>query len=189
MANLLFAREDILRVYRPLLKKTFLLYKIFFRVSVFPGWSFQNAKNGQNWINQLRFKRNSEVCMDTTNFQISDTLLETCNFGCIEGFFLQLIISRVLPRRKKNDILVEIWDFDPCGKIEKVKNCKNPSIRPKLCLLLAVSTIIGTYPSTSLFRIAFIVAKWAVLSYEHLKFGRNHMQCEPSLNTVKVLIM
>ena len=124
MVNLLFAREDILRVYRPLLKKTFLLYKIFFRVSVFPGWSFQNAKNGQNWINQLRFKRNSEVCMDTTNFQISDTLLETCNFGCIEGFFLQLIISRVLPRRKKTTFWWKSGILTPAKKSKKSKIVK-----------------------------------------------------------------
>ena len=61
--------------------------------------------------------------MDTTDFSVSDTLLETYNFGHPEGFFLQLIIFRVKPRRKKN-ILVESWHFDPFGNIEFSKFVK-----------------------------------------------------------------
>ena len=102
MVNLLFAREDILRVYGPLLNKTFLLYKYFFGVIIFPGWSFQNAKNGKNGINQLHFNPYSEVSMGTTDFSISDTLLGTYNFGHSGAFFLQLKFFRFKPRRKKS---------------------------------------------------------------------------------------
>ena len=89
--------------------------------------------------------------METTDFKFTDTHLGTCHFSLSEGFFLQLINFQVMPRRKKNYILVESWDFDPYGNIEIVKNCQNPSVRLKLCLLLAVSTIKGTCPSMCLF--------------------------------------
>ena len=71
--------------------------------------------------------------------------------------------------------MVESWDFDPSEKIEIVKICQNPSIQLKLCLLLSVLTIIDTSPYLSLFRKVIIAAKRAVLSYELLKFGRNHI--------------
>ena len=126
MVNLLFAREDFLRVYRPLLKKTFLLYKMFFWRSIFPGWSFQNAKNGQNWINWLAYYRFSEARMVTTDFSVSDTLLETYNFSCTEGFFLQLIKFRTRHRKKKTSFWWKIEILTPPKNSKKSKFVKIP---------------------------------------------------------------
>ena len=63
--------------------------------------------------------------MYTIEFSISDTLLDTYNFGHSEGLFLQLIF--VLIKSRKNIILVDSWDFDPFGNLDFSKVYQNPS--------------------------------------------------------------
>ena len=55
----------------------------------------------------------SEVCNGTTDFSVSDTLLGTYNFSCVEGFFLQFINLRVSPRRKKTKIWLKVGILTP----------------------------------------------------------------------------
>ena len=109
--------------------------------------------------------------MVTTDLSVSDTLLGTCNFGSTEVFFLQLINFQVTSRKKKSVFFLKVEILTPPEKSKKVKICQNLSVLPKLCLLLAVLTIIGTSSSFGLFRKMYIAAKWVILSYELLKFG------------------
>ena len=89
------------------------------------------------------------------------------------GFFLQFITFGFRPRRKKKRDFGGKLEFGSLGKKRILKKWQNPYTVPKLWLLLIVSTIIGTSSSFGLFRICHLSAKWAVLSYELLKFGCN----------------
>ena len=99
---------------------------VFFRVSIFPVWSFQNAKNGQNWINWLAYYHFSEVRMVTTDFSVSEPLLGTYNFTWMEGFFLQLINFRTKPRRKKTTFWWKVGILTPRETLNFQKLSKTP---------------------------------------------------------------